>query len=91
MLPDSMPAAFSLATSVYAAASVPVLLLVDDPKWPTRREVIETRAGDRLLVEITRLRTAQVRDRARLSVVAWLLLIATHRPLVSAPKKGALR
>lgn len=91
MLPESLPAAVSLATGVYAAACVPLVLVVDDPVWPTRRELIESRAGDRLLVEITRLRTAQVCDRARLAVVAWLLLIATYRHIVSAPKKGALR
>lgn len=90
MLPESLPTAVSLATGVYAAACVPLVLVVDDPTWPTRRELIESRAGDWLLVEITRLRTAQVCDRARLAVVTWLLLIATHRPTLSAPK-GANR
>lgn len=93
MLPDSLPAAASLATGVYAALSVPVLLVVDDPTWPTRRELIERPAGDRLLVEITRARlgAAQVRDRALLSLVSWLLVIAAHRAPADHTPKGATR
>ena len=46
-----------LATAVYAAAAVPVLLWADPAHPPRLRDVAETRAGDRVLVEITRART----------------------------------
>ena len=75
MIAESVPAAVSLATSVWAAGSVPVLLYADDPVWPTRREWIETPAGDRLLVEIVRARDTARDARVRAAVAAAALLL----------------
>lgn len=79
MIPDSVPAAVSLATSVYFAACVPLLLRVDDPVWPSRREL-----GDRLLVEIVRARgtAADARARAALSAAALLLILSARKGVV---------
>ncbi|QCX81117.1 hypothetical protein C9F11_37670 [Streptomyces sp. YIM 121038] len=85
MIAETVPAAVALATSAYATASIPVLLLVDDPVWPSRRELIETRAGDRLLVEIARARhtAAGARTRAALSGAALLLLLSAPKGISS--------
>jgi hypothetical protein len=84
----------SLATGISAACSIPFHLCVDadltdfDP-----RPLLESRAADRLLVEVTRARytALQVRDRARIAVIDVLLaaLLRFSAP-VSAPK-GATR
>lgn len=70
----------SLGLGVHAAYSVPYFLLVDfDPRC-----LLDTRAGDRLCVEIVRAKgSVQIaRDRA--------LVIVTHLS-PSAPTKGAHR
>ncbi|MEI5100364.1 hypothetical protein RB200_19780 [Streptomyces sp. PmtG] len=81
MIADSVPAALSLAISAYAAASAPVLLLAD----VTRRDLIETPAGDRLLVEIVRARHTAADAPARTALSAAALL------LVLSVRKGAVR
>ncbi|KUF18411.1 hypothetical protein [Streptomyces silvensis] len=83
-MPESLPSAMCLATSVYAALSVPVLLVPDDPQWPSVRELIETRAGDRLLVEAARARDTARDVWARAAQAAVLLLRLSAR-------KGAAR
>ncbi|MFH8792263.1 hypothetical protein [Streptomyces sp. NPDC017941] len=83
-MPESLPAALCLATSVYAAASVPVLLVPDDLRWLSFRGLIETRVGDRLVVEAALVRDAARDVRARAAHAAALLLHLSAR-------KGAAR
>lgn len=94
--PAEWAEAVFLATGGTASVFVPWLLLVDsvsardfDP-----RRLLDTRAADRLLVEIIRTRhtAVQARDRARLAAVTALLALALRlSSLPSAPQKDALR
>jgi hypothetical protein len=59
-----------------------VLVDADHFAWPDCRPLLESRAGDRLLVELVTAK-AVLRD-AALSAAALLMLL-------TAPKKGALR
>jgi hypothetical protein len=82
--PAEWLAFLSLGLSLTSAAASPVLLLVDADHfaWPDCRPLLESRAGDWLLVEVVTAKAA-LRD-AALSAAALLMLL-------TAPKKGALR
>jgi hypothetical protein len=82
--PAEWLAFLSLGLSLTSATASPFLLLVDADHfaWPDCRPLLESRAVDRLLVEVVTAK-AVLRD-AALSVAALLMLL-------TAPTKGALR